>query len=515
MTRIVNINLLVLFILTCLFAGAQEKDHPNLVFLLADQLRYDALGCNGNEKAQTPNIDNFSEEAISFTNAVSVTPVCAPYRASLLTGKYPSTTGMVINEINFNPNNRTIAHILTEAGYDVGYVGKMHLNDQHKRPYKKGVERLGFDGYWAAYSFNHISYKSFYYTDTSTKNDTLINLEGKYGPEEFTSLGLNYIKKVAKADKPFALFLSWNPPHDPWKKNNVPKHCYSKFKNEIFPLPPNFKTKPDKYMDRFPDEYFNEKSSWKDDFINGEGYQETMRCYYSMVNSIDEQFGRINSLLKELKIDKNTILVFTSDHGEMFTSQGRMYKLIFYDEAARIPLLIKYPGQMGSKERDVCINTPDLLPTLLGMMNLEEKIHDKIEGENLVDVINETRKKEPEVAFLQGMGHTWQWLDGFEWRAVRGKRFTYAKYLKDGAEVLFDRQLDPFQKNNLVNNPEYAGELKRLRGIMNKKMKSLNDEFKSCTWYRDNWMHNKYSIKAGAKGAFAPLAPINVQRTLN
>lgn len=515
MQRLIKKYLLVGLIFSSLLSGAQINKKPNLVFLLADQLRYDALACNGNTKAVTPNIDNFAEEAISFTNAVSVTPVCAPYRASLLTGKYTSSTGMVINEINFNPNNRTIAHILTDAGYDLGYVGKMHLNDRHKRPYKKGVERLGFDDYWAGYSFNHMSYKSFYYTDTPTKNDTLIDLMGKYGPEEFTSLAIDYIKTASSAEKPFALFLSWNPPHDPWLKSNVPEHCYSKFKNETFELPPNFKAKPDKYMDRFPGKFFEGNAQWKDEFLNEGGYQEIMRNYYAMVNSIDEQFGRLNDLLKKLGIDDNTVVVFTSDHGEMFTSQGRMYKLTFYDEAARIPLLIKYPEQPNIKQSDVCINTPDLLPTILGMLGLENMISEEIEGININNVLNGKSELEPEVAFMQGMGHTWQWIDGFEWRAVRGKRFTYAKYLKDGAEVLYDRELDPYQKSNEIANPVYAQELKRLKRLMNDKMSSLNDNFKPCTWYRDNWMDKIYSIKSAAKGDFGPLPPITPERTIH
>jgi arylsulfatase A-like enzyme len=268
-------------------------------------------------------------------------------------------------------------------------------------------------------------------------------------------------------------------------------------------------------MDRFPAEYFENNTHWKDDFINGEAYQNTLRSYYAMVNSIDEQFGRINTLLKELGIDDNTIVVFTSDHGEMFASQGRMYKLTFYDEAARIPLLIKYPGQPAITKSDVCINTPDLLPTMLGMMNLSAEITDDIEGTDFTKVLNGKNKEEPKVALLQGMGHTWRWIDGFEWRAVRGKRFTYAKYLRDGTERLFDRKVDPFQITNVIDAPEYADDLKRLRSLMHAKMNSLKDEFKPCTWYRDNWMHNNYSIKAGAKGDFAPLPPIQVKRTLN
>ena len=113
---------------------------------------------------------------------------------------------------------------------------------------------------------------------------------------------------------------------------------------------------------------------------------------------------------------------------------------------------------------------------------------------------------------MQGLGHTDLWRDGFEWRAVRDKRFTYAKYLRDGKELLFDREKDSHSKTNVAGEAVYRDDLVRLRRIMNDKMAELKDEFKPCTWYRDHWMHKKYSIKAGAKGEFGPLSPIEPNR---
>lgn len=491
---------------------AQDDKKPNLIYVFADQLRADVLGYVGDEKAITPNIDNFSKTAVDFTNAISVCPVSAPHRSSLFTGKYISSTGMVINEINMNPNHRTIAHVLGDAGYNLGYVGKVHLNDQHTRSYPKGPERMGFDGYWAAYSFNHQSYSSYYYTDDEDGKEVKVNLKGKYGPEEFTTLAMNYIEDASKGEEPFAVFLSWNPPHDPWKQSNVLPECYEKFKNTTFELPPNFKSTPDKYMDRFPAEYFNSKTAWKDDFINGGGYEEVMRCYYAMVNSIDEQFGRILSLVDELGIADNTIIVFTSDHGEMFTSQGRMFKLTFYDEAARVPFLIQYPKLNTTGTSDACLNTPDIAPTLLGLMGLETEIPAEMEGDDLSFILRGENGEEPSFALMQGMGHTYQWIDGYEWRSIRDKRYTYAKYRVDGSELLFDRQTDPYMKTNLVNNGAYTSVLTDMRSKMNGKMTELKDEFKACTWYRDNWMYKNFSIKAAAQGVFGPLPPIEPKR---
>ena len=133
--------------------------------------------------------------------SVTVSPVSAAYRASLITGKYTSSTGMVINELNLNPNHRTLAHVLTDAGYQTGYVGKVHWNDAHRRPYKPGPERMGFDSYWAAYSFNHINYSAFYDTDGPDGEPVHVDLKGQYGPEVFTGLALDYIREHAGAPR--------------------------------------------------------------------------------------------------------------------------------------------------------------------------------------------------------------------------------------------------------------------------------------------------------------------------
>lgn len=497
----------VLFFLSTVKAFSQ-KTQPNLIYVFADQLRADVLGYAGDKNAMTPNIDRFALESVNFINAVSVCPVSAPHRASLITGKYVSSTGMVINELNMNPNHKTIAHVLKEAGYTLGYIGKVHLNDQHDRSYKKGPERMGFDDYWAAYSFNHESFNSYYYTDDDNGEEIKVDLKGKYGPDVFTQLALNFMENVGKENKPFALFLSWNPPHDPWTRNNVQAQCYEKFKDTIFELPQNFNDLPDKYMDRYPQDFFEGDSLWKRSFIEDGGFQETLRCYYSMVNSIDEEFGKVLSAIDSLDIFNNTIVVFTSDHGEMFTSQGRMYKLTFYDEAARVPFLIRYPALATKGDCDVCLNTPDIAPTLLGLMGLKDYIPKEMEGFDLSFILRKEKGLVPDFAFMQGMGHTYQWKDGFEWRAIRDKRYTYAIYLRDGSELLFDRNNDPYMMRNVVDDLIYKDVLNDLRMKMKAKMEFLNDEFKPCTWYKEHWMYKDYSIKSSARGDFGPLPPI-------
>ena len=150
---------------------------PNLVFVLVDQLRLQSCGYAGDPRARTPTLDRLAKSGMSFNNAVSTSPVCGAYRASLMTGKYASTTGMVINEMRTNPNHVCLGHCLTRSGYDTAYIGKWHLwSNQTDNPLSfengfvpAGPARLGFDGYWAAYHFNFDYFHANYFLDDSSR----------------------------------------------------------------------------------------------------------------------------------------------------------------------------------------------------------------------------------------------------------------------------------------------------------------------------------------------------------
>ena len=185
---------------------------PNLIFIFADQLRYQSVGFAGDTKAHTPNLDRLSTESTNCINTTASTPVCAAFRASLLTGKYASSTGMVINELRMNPNHDTIAKVIHRHHYDTYYIGKWHLwanqLGHHTEPRNSfvppGPYRLGFDGFWAAYNFHHMNYQGYYHTDSPEK----IVVEG-FEPDAQTDLAIEKLHEAASASNPFALFLSY------------------------------------------------------------------------------------------------------------------------------------------------------------------------------------------------------------------------------------------------------------------------------------------------------------------
>jgi len=300
--------------------------------------------------------------------------------------------------------------------------------------------------------------------------------------------------------------LSYSPPHDPWNESNVDSASFALYKDSIFDLPENYLPDPDQYADRAKSDEI-----WK---YWTKQIPEAKKAYYAMIYHLDGQVGRILDCLEEEGIEEETIVIYTSDHGEMFGAQGRVYKLTFYEEAARIPFLVQWKNHITANTRsDICLNTPDIAPTILGLLDLP--VPAEMEGMDLSKSFLGKSGPEPEFALLQGMGHTYQWIDGSEWRAIRDKRFTYARYLVDGSEHLYDNQNDPLQMTNLAGDPDWKDKLVQMQKAMASKMQELNDEFKPCTWYRDNWMssEDQYSIVAAAKGKFVgPYRAISSER---
>lgn len=460
---------------------------PNLVYVFADQLRYQSCGFAGDERAITPNIDRLAAEGANFYNAVSGSPMCAPYRASLFTGKYASSTGMAINELRINPNHDCIGHVLHRNDYQTSYIGKWHLwanqlgrhHDTQNSYIPRGPHRLGFDGEWSAYNFHHTYFDTYYHGDSPER----ITIPG-YEPDGQTDLAIDYLKRVSTTDDPFALFLSIGTPHDPWTQDNVPREYYEMFREVDFPLPENYRKENDPYGDSWAmmsDEQRAKLPEW-------------MRVYYAMTTNLDWNVGRLLSAIDELGLKEDTIFVFTSDHGEMFGAQGRKAKNIFYEEAVRIPFLMRWSETISEGlTTDVCLNTPDIMPTLLSMMELP--IPEDVEGSDLSPAAFGETFEEPEAAFMQGMGCTAKWEDGYEWRALRTKQHTYAVYRPDGSEKLFDNIADPFQTRNLIDVSTSQDILNELRALLKQRMHALNDPFEACTWYRDNWTEDRVILR--------------------
>jgi arylsulfatase A-like enzyme len=471
-------------------ALAQNRSRPvNLIYVFADQLRRFSCGYAGDEFAHTPNIDRLARASLDVRNAVPSTPVCAPYRASLLTGKYQSSTGMVINELRLSPAHDCFGHVLTRNGYDTAYIGKWHLwanqlghHDETKNGFvPPGPYRLGFDQYWAAYNFNHTYNNAPYFRDTPHRE-----IHRQYEPDSQTRMAIDYLKARRGQAKPFAMFLSWGPPHDAWDWANCPPDFTEQFRNVKLPLRPNYSDTPDPYAD-----------AWA---TPGPDYRaqvaQFQQAYYAMTADIDRQLGRLLDAIREQGLENDTLLVFTSDHGEMFGSHGRRAKYIFYEEACRVPFLVRWPGHIQPGATDTLLSTPDIMPTLLGSLGLP--VPRAVEGADLSGNLAGRTTRGPDGIYMQGMGTTAAWKDGSEWRALRDARYTYAIYHRDRHELLFDNQADPYQLKNLAEDRTQAAKLVHYRNQLQRWMKEHNDTFEACTWYQDRWTADRNIVNTAS-----------------
>jgi arylsulfatase A-like enzyme len=491
---------------TAAAALGQNRERPaNLIYVFADQLRRFSCGYAGDELAMTPNIDRLAKESLDVRNAIPSTPVCAPYRATLMTGKYQSSTGMVINELRLSPEHECLGQVLTKGGYDTAYIGKWHMwanqlghHDETINGFvPPGPYRLGFDQFWAAYNFNHTYHDAPYFRDTPRREIHKI-----YEPDSQTGIAIEYLKGRKDRTKPFAMFLSWGPPHDPWDWANCPSDFTERFRSVKFPLRPNYSETPDPYADTWATPGPNYHAQ-VNQFLQG---------YYAMSADVDRALGRLLGAIRDLGLEDNTLLVFTSDHGEMFGSHGRRAKYIFYEEACRVPFLVRWPGRVRPGATDVLLNSPDIMPTLLGALRLP--VPRAVEGMDLSGVLTGGGGSGPVASYLQGMGTTAAWKDGTEWRAVRDHQYTYAIYHRDRHELLFDNIADPYQMKNLAEDRGQAVKLAYYRGLLQGWMMEHHDTFEACTWYRDRWTNDRNIVNtaSGVKQDLAALGRI-MERT--
>jgi len=452
--KTVNVALLSLMVVA---SGAQTHNAPNVVFVLADEWRAQATAFNGNENVKTPNLDLLASKAVNFTNTISCCPVSGPYRASLLTGQYPLTTGFIINDVQINPETPSMAKVFKAAGYETAYIGKWHIDGHGRSAFIPVERRHGFE-YWKVLECEHNYNNSFYWGN----DDKKAKWEG-YDAFAQTADAVQYIKDKKQGDKPFMMVLSWGPPHTPFQ--TAPENYKKMYKEMKLKLRGNVPAD------------LTQKAT--DDLIG----------YYGHITALDSCIGVLQKTIKDAGLDENTIFVFTSDHGAMIQSHGFTNKQRPFDESIKVPMLIRYPKAFGEKgkKNDMLINTPDIMPTLLGLCQLP--IPKTVEGQDKSDIMLKKAKDKTDavlIASYQPFGNWAVKLGGKEYRGVRTKRYTFVKDLK-GPWLLFDNQKDPFQLNNLVDNAKYLKLRTRLEIKLTKLLAQTNDEFLPGMEYIKKW----------------------------
>jgi arylsulfatase A-like enzyme len=437
----------------------KRSEKPNIVFILADQWRASATGYSGDTNIRTPNLERLAKESLNFRNAVSVCPVCTPFRASLMTGKYPTSTGMFLNDAHLPDNELCIAEVLSASGYNTAYIGKWHLDGHGRTAYIPPERRQGFE-YWKAAECDHDYNHSHYYTGSS---DEKRYWEG-YDAFAQTKDAQNYIVAHAKGQKPFALVISWGPPHFPHE--SAPEVLKNLYPPEKIILAENV-----------PD---SSRASTLKEIIG----------YYAHCTALDSCVGNLLSTLDESGISNNTIFVFTSDHGDMMGSHGIMPKVkqVAWSESSSVPFLIRYPAVTGETGRviNTPINTPDIFPTILGLAKID--IPGSIEGNDLSQMIRDGAEIKNRTVLYMGVS---PFVNSYpeelkEYRAIRTEKYTYVRDL-DGPWLLFDDIKDPCQMDNLVSKTEDKDLLRDMDNELQVLLSKINDDFRPGSFYISEW----------------------------
>jgi len=450
---------------------------PNVLFVFPDQLRANMCSVYGGRNIATPNIDRLASEGVVFTNSVSTCPLCTPYRGMLQTGRYPTHSGVLINFVEASPaqNPHCLADVFAAAGYETGYIGKWHLAaGAHKdNPVMAGrsacreadspeydfvapgPQRLGYQR-WQAYNFHYAYQDYWYYEDEPEKR-----YSGRYEADTETDQAIAFMEQCRQADRPFFLTVAPHPPHPPFTSEYVPEG----------------------YLERVP------QTVWWPPNVPADNpcTDEELRCYLAMIQNADDNLGRLLDYLASSGLARDTIVVFTSDHGEMLGSHGRIQKMVPYAESINVPLVMRWPRRIAPGTRVDTLQIPmDHLPTLCGMAGLP--IPREVDGVDLSGVVTHGDRcprdgvlighySSAEVYFQTGTMWT-------EWRGVRTQQHTYVRWL-GGAEELYDNLADPYQMANLAEGGAEPEALRRLRSRLSELLAAAHDDFRPGTDYND------------------------------
>ncbi len=427
---------------------------PNILFFFSDQQRWDTCGCYGQELDVTPNLDRMAEEGTRFEHAYTCQPVCGPARSSLQTGKYPEATGCWRNNIHLPQDEKTIAHWLTEWGYQTAYVGKWHLasGPEPERNYREDPVPKQYRGGWDWWcasdvlEFTSHSYDGHMFRGDGSRYEFP---EGRYRVDAVTDVAMQFLQERDR-DRPFILFVSYIEPHHQNDHNRYegPKGSQERWGDY-----------------EVPGDLVGTEGDWRENFPD----------YLGCCNALDGALGRFREALAEDGIDDETVVLYTSDHGSHFRTRNSEYKRACHDGCLRIPMVASGPGFTGGGVVDEMVSNIDVAPTLLEAADIPtpESYH----GRALQPLVSGEAEDWPEEVFAQIS-------ESQTGRCVRTKKWTYSVSVSERdsrsdvyyEEYLYDNQNDPHQRNNLVNDPSLADVRASLAETLKRRMAEADEQ---------------------------------------
>lgn len=446
---------------TSALVRAEEK--PNLLIILTDDQRYDAMGFLGHPFLETPTLDRIAKEGVHFKNAVVTTSLCSPSRASILTGLYAHNHRVVDNYNPFSEKLVFFPKYLQDVGYETAFIGKWHMGGEIDHP------QPGFD-HWVAFKGQGVYFadpadakvKGRYVPQVSRDG---LNVNGERVPQEgyITDVLTDYATdwlEGRSGDKPWMLYLSHKAVHADFLPAN--RHAYS-YEKETFEKPVTWFDNPELFRDvpLWVQNQRNSRHGVEFAYYTNLDIGTYYKRYCETIRAIDDSTGAVLKALEDRGELDNTVILFMADNGFLFGERGLIDKRNAYDASVRIPMLLRYPkGVKGGQTLTEVVANIDVAPTMLDFAGVE--IPEYMDGRSMKPLVS---------------GESGDWRDyllyEYYWErnyphtptthAVLGERFKYIRYhgVWD-VDELFDLEKDPEERINLINDPEYAETVERL-----------------------------------------------------
>lgn len=443
---------------------------PNLLILLADQFRHDCVGFRGLRPVATPNIDRLAAQSAVYTRAFTPLPVCAPVRQSLVNGLHPSSFGAQWNYDFFmtptaSPTGHTWPEQLSARGYRGAYIGKWHISPQY------GPREFGYTD--VIDMAEHRSYQKTKYPDAEFGGGWLgctspIPLEDSL-THYMAGRACGLLEDYADSGAPWHMWLDLGIPHLPCQPSEPFASMYDP--KEIRPW--------DGFDDPFIDKPYCQRQqmlNWRQEEMSWADYQPMVARYFGMISQLDDAFGRVLRMLEKTGQAENTIVVFTSDHGDMCGSHQMLDKhYVLFEDNTRIPLCLKAPGRAHYETDSFVSGCLDIACSIHGLMGLEKP--EVLHGRPLP--LSAAEDQNPR-AFITSSSNGQQ-FGLYTNRMIRGDRYKYIWNLTD-IDELYDLKTDPGEKRNLIRDESLAGLLAEMRRALYEELKSHGDPFASANW---------------------------------
>ncbi|MDP7292154.1 MAG: sulfatase [Verrucomicrobiota bacterium] len=431
-------RLLLILVFTTIGQALILAKSYNVLVIQTDEHHFKTLGCYGGKIVSTPNIDWIAKKGALATSFYATTPVCSPSRGSLISGLYPQHTPVTNNNIPLGDHVVTFAEVLRRKGYKTGYAGKWHL-DGFGKPQWAPERKFGFDD--NRYMFNRGHWKKFEITGDGPHVAAIKQGKPSYGVENANNKSfstdwladrtIDFIN--ANKVKPFCYMVSFPDPHGP---NTVRKPYDTMFKKVNVPVPVSV----NKSLSQTP------RWGAASPKITADTVRLLMPKYYGMIKCLDDNIGRILDTLRKNGQIERTIIVFTSDHGDLCGEHGRLNKGVPYEGSARIPFLFYYPGKIpAGTVVNQALSCVDFVPTLFALTG--DKLPKGVEGRDASTLFQGNKDQWEDIAFIRSTSTGKPWL-----AAVTDRHKLIYSGLGD--PWLYDLQNDPHELQNAINNPK-------------------------------------------------------------